>query len=199
MEQAHLILVMLGPETLTSAAARSGFLPGVASEDAAVAVFVEHHTPECVDVALKNGLAGVLHLGEEPAVILAAIDFIMAGGTYIPHVTQSDPMGVEFSYQTQLRPEPEVARRVPPITPEPQPDLPEHDFTSRQRDVLSYLADGVSNKEIANNLDLSEATVKSHVRQVMRKMNVQNRTQAALLARQFVDPINGERNGGTVA
>jgi DNA-binding NarL/FixJ family response regulator len=44
------------------------------------------------------------------------------------------------------------------------------------------VADGKTNKEIANNLDLSEKTVKNHVRNIFHKLQVYDRTQAAILA-----------------
>lgn len=58
-------------------------------------------------------------------------------------------------------------------------------LTPREREVLSYLRQGVQNKEIARSLDLQIVTVKLHVRSICRKMNVQNRTQAALKAQEI--------------
>lgn len=57
-------------------------------------------------------------------------------------------------------------------------------LTPREREVLSYLRQGIQNKEIARSLDLQIVTVKLHVRSICRKMNVQNRTQAALKAQE---------------
>ncbi len=57
-------------------------------------------------------------------------------------------------------------------------------LTPREQEVLQYLARGISNKEIARALDLQIVTVKLHVRGICRKMGVQNRTQAALKARE---------------
>ena len=53
-------------------------------------------------------------------------------------------------------------------------------LSSRELDVLCCLAAGQSNKEIARRLDLSEATVKVHVKAILRKLKVTNRTQAAM-------------------
>jgi DNA-binding NarL/FixJ family response regulator len=58
----------------------------------------------------------------------------------------------------------------------------EHDLTEREITVLRLVADGKTNKEIANNLDLSEKTVKNHVRNIFHKLQVYDRTQAAILA-----------------
>lgn len=61
-----------------------------------------------------------------------------------------------------------------------EPDLA--DLTPRQLAVLDHLGKARSNKEIARVLDTTEATVKLHVRQVMRKLGAKNRTEAALIA-----------------
>ncbi|MCB1530641.1 MAG: response regulator transcription factor [Rhodospirillales bacterium] len=55
-------------------------------------------------------------------------------------------------------------------------------LTPREKEVLSYLAKGVSNKEIARALGIEVVTVKLHVRGLCKKLDVQNRTQAALKA-----------------
>ncbi|TCL08100.1 LuxR family two component transcriptional regulator [Shimia isoporae] len=57
-------------------------------------------------------------------------------------------------------------------------------LTRRELQVLEGLADGKSNKEIARDLDLSEPTIKLHVKNLYRKIGAANRTQAALLARE---------------
>lgn len=55
-------------------------------------------------------------------------------------------------------------------------------FTARERSVLALLAEGQSNKQIARNLELTEGTIKGYVSQILDKLGVADRTQAALLA-----------------
>jgi DNA-binding NarL/FixJ family response regulator len=57
-------------------------------------------------------------------------------------------------------------------------------LTERERQVLRGLTEGKSNKEIARDLDLSEPTIKLHVKTLYRKVGASNRTQAALIARE---------------
>ncbi|MCC5955626.1 MAG: response regulator transcription factor [Natronohydrobacter sp.] len=57
------------------------------------------------------------------------------------------------------------------------------DLSKREREVLRLLANGMSNKEIARTLNVSEAAIKLHVKTVFRHLGVANRTQAAMLAR----------------
>ena len=58
-------------------------------------------------------------------------------------------------------------------------------LTPAQRRVLAGVNSGLLNKQIAYDLGISEATVKSHMTALMRKLNVRNRTQAAMVARRM--------------
>ncbi|GAB3827516.1 response regulator [Dactylosporangium cerinum] len=68
-----------------------------------------------------------------------------------------------------------------PAQPRRGPDLSA--LTPREREVLDLLGQGLGNREIAAELDLAERTVKTHVSNVLTKLDVTSRTQAALLAR----------------
>ncbi len=57
-------------------------------------------------------------------------------------------------------------------------------FSQREKEVLTGLCKGQSNKEIARDLDLQEVTIKLHVRTLCKKLNAKNRTQAALIAKE---------------
>jgi NarL family two-component system response regulator LiaR len=82
--------------------------------------------------------------------------------------------------QAQLHPE--VARRLmQQVTTPRKPDAGAQ-LTDREREVLRLLADGRSNKEIARSLVVSERTVKGHVSNILGKLGLQDRTQAALFA-----------------
>ena len=61
------------------------------------------------------------------------------------------------------------------------------ELTPRQYEVLKHICKGASNKRIALDLELSESTVKLHVRAILRALSVSNRTEAALLAKQALD------------
>jgi DNA-binding NarL/FixJ family response regulator len=90
---------------------------------------------------------------------------------------------VRLAMRGQAAPRPPCSRE-----PEPEADSPDDDLedaptgllSEREREVLAALRRGLSNKVIAGELQLSENTVKIHVRNVMRKLGATNRTMAAL-------------------
>jgi NarL family two-component system response regulator LiaR len=82
--------------------------------------------------------------------------------------------------QAQLHPE--VARRLMQQVTSPRKPDAGAQLTDREREVLRLLADGRSNKEIARTLVVSERTVKGHVSNILGKLGLQDRTQAALFA-----------------
>ena len=59
---------------------------------------------------------------------------------------------------------------------------PEETLTLREKEVLTLIAEGASNKEIAYKLNISENTVKNHLRNIMEKLHLQNRVQLAVFA-----------------
>jgi DNA-binding NarL/FixJ family response regulator len=77
----------------------------------------------------------------------------------------------------------EFARLAPAARP-PGAGLPEP-LSERELEVLRWLADGLNNREIGFKLSLSEGTVKNYVTNVLRKIGVRDRTQAALRAREL--------------
>ena len=58
----------------------------------------------------------------------------------------------------------------------------EDPLTNREKEILIYIADGYMNKEIASKMNISEKTVKNHVSNLFKKINVNDRTQAAVYA-----------------
>jgi DNA-binding NarL/FixJ family response regulator len=81
----------------------------------------------------------------------------------------------------QVQISPEAAARLVKDVRAPEPREP---LTDRETEVLQLVAQGKANKEIARLLDIGENTVKTHVRRILVKLNMQSRTQAAIFALQ---------------
>ena len=85
-------------------------------------------------------------------------------------------------------------RRSPDEYLEPEGrDMPR--LSERERCILQYLIEGESNKVIARKIDIAEATVKVHIKAILRKIRVQNRTQAAIWAMSNASYISSKSNG----
>lgn len=90
-----------------------------------------------------------------------------------------------------------VDNRFIPQANEPEFGTSRHSrLSERETEILSCLVNGYSNKSIANHLDITEGTVKVHLKGILKKINAQNRTQAAIWALQhgIVNEIAGSAN-----
>jgi len=116
---------------------------------------------------VRAGATGYLLKDSDSAQIVKAIQSIYRGESLI-HPSVASKILAEFSLLAQKK-----GKKASWV---------EHDLTEREITVLRLVADGKTNKEIANALDLSEKTVKNHVRNIFHKLQVYDRTQAAILA-----------------
>jgi DNA-binding NarL/FixJ family response regulator len=80
-----------------------------------------------------------------------------------------------------------LARVAPSPTPALAPPDGFSSLTPREREVLVLVAQGASNREIAQALYISEGTVKNHVTNILNRLELRDRTQAAILANTFLD------------
>lgn len=153
-------------------------------------VLSDNSTPFEVDIALDNGLHGFIPTTMPAHVALAAVQFILNGGTYHPHTAPlKKPIAVR-DLATQRHPVPEgQVLAVRQDVQDGQTNLIPLK-KARHVEVLRYLAQGETNKEIARRLKLTEATVKVYVRELMHHFGAKNRMQVALhsLATEPTDP-----------
>ncbi|MFN2744457.1 MULTISPECIES: two-component system response regulator DegU [Bacillus] len=135
-----------------------------------------HDDENYVTHALKTGARGYLLKEMDADTLIEAVKVVAEGGSYLhPKVTHNlvnefrrlATSGVSAHAQHEVYPE---IRR------------PLHILTRRECEVLQMLADGKSNRGIGESLFISEKTVKNHVSNILQKMNVNDRTQAVVVA-----------------
>ncbi|WP_430461948.1 response regulator [Thalassolituus sp. LLYu03] len=136
-------------------------------------VFLRSHYPEIPVI--------VVSACEDPAIMCQAIDHEASG--YIP---KSSPLehiakAIELVLQGDIY-LPDVARRHQHQPNQSALDLAERlaSLTPQQFRVLTMMSEGMLNKQIAYDLDVSEATIKAHVTAIFRKLGVRTRTQAVI-------------------
>jgi two-component system, NarL family, nitrate/nitrite response regulator NarL len=119
-----------------------------------------------VVAAIRNGARGFIPLSATPCVLRHALPLVLSGEFYIPAsalCVKGGPLATDGSSpRTRLS--------------------ADEGLTTRQREVAAMLAAGNSNKEIARELKVFEGTVKLHVKNILRKLGVRNRTEAVLAA-----------------
>ena len=132
-----------------------------AAPDMPLLVVTGSHDDGLLLELLSLGVAGFAPKQSTSAVLLAAIELVLAGGRYLP------PRLAEL--------------RI--VAPRPVDRDGAGPLSARQIDVVKLLAQGLSNKDIARALELSPATVKTHVAQIIAVTGATNRTDASMRAR----------------
>lgn len=117
-----------------------------------------------IQTALAQHASGFIPKTSTPDVMLSAIRLVLNGGLYIPPEAISASQG---------------GGRLAPERTKSSAQL-----TQRQMDVLRQMQHGLSNKEIARQLDMSPSTVKVHVAAILKELDVNSRTQAVLVAKE---------------
>ncbi len=146
-----------------------------------VLVLTTFDLDEYVYAALRAGASGFLLKDTGPERLLAAIGAIAAGDTlFAPSVTRR----LVAAYTQRAVP---VSRSVTELGA----------LTARELEVLRLIATGMSNAEIATELVISEATVKTHVNRMMAKLGLTSRAQAVVVAYEsrLVVPHSGAATG----
>ena len=154
-------VILLGGSTSTHIDLADVALLAAAAPHTPILVAAECDDPERALAILRAGARGFLPTSHSLKVLIGALERVRAGGTYVPLV---------------------LSEAAPAATAERVRHSPWSELTRRQCDVLALIAQGKANKLIADSLNMSESTVKAHVKQIIRRLNVANRTQAALLA-----------------
>jgi DNA-binding NarL/FixJ family response regulator len=142
-------------------------LPGMSGVEAIRAIMARHRNSkfvvlttyegdEDIHQALEAGARSYLIKGMPHEALVSALRRVHAGGKFLP----------------------------PPVSRALSSRTPNSDLSSREREVLKLIVKGRSNREIADDLGITESTVKCHVGVILMRLNVTDRTQAAVAALQ---------------
>ena len=145
--------------------------------DAHVAVVADHYGPGEPALAFKAGAAGYLVSASSCDAFVKSVELVMLGETVFPPSFPSAPAGRK-PRRPRGAPVPREDEKTLPYASPENAAIPL--LSPRERAILRCLVEGDSNKTIARKIDIAEATVKAHIKAILRKIRVQNRTQAAI-------------------
>jgi two-component system response regulator DegU len=129
---------------------------------AKICVISCHEHPELLQLALDGGVDGYTIKDVEPSALLSAINTIASGALYVEPRAGGLLLRQHGTFGRSLR----SAKHL----------------STREVSVVKLIANGLSNKEISSQLDLSEKTVKNHVSRIFEKLNMSSRTQVVVHA-----------------
>ncbi|RYU69863.1 response regulator transcription factor [Aliivibrio finisterrensis] len=128
--------------------------------DLPIVVVSASEEPSIVSQVKSHGAFGFIPKSSDMKSLIAALNQILAGDSYFPAGSIKNSAACD-----------DLATKIAALTPQ-------------QYKVLGMLSDGLLNKQIAYDLEVSEATIKAHMTAIFRKLGVKNRTQAVILLQQ---------------
>jgi DNA-binding NarL/FixJ family response regulator len=149
-----------------------------------VLVLTTFDDDEYVFAALEAGAAGYVLKDIHAADLAAAIRTVHGGGTHLGPTVAAKLVSELSRLHGAATPAATAQRPAAPAAPAPGRPRPADELTPREREVLRLLGRGATNAEIAARLVLSEGTVKNHVSNILGRLGLRGRTQAALFARE---------------
>lgn len=164
----------LGAETIAEVTVLRTLAPS-----ASLVVITDDEVRDDVIAIMKSGADGYLSNQSPPELALRALTFVLEGGTYFPRSVVAPD---SFPDTSPLIPFDIPAGSVDDVVAgDGSWRTLLSELSERQRAILSGLCRGEPNKIIGRQLNLPESTVKVHVREIMRKLSVSNRTQVAVV------------------
>ncbi len=145
--------------------------------DVPVVVISVRERAEDVQRAIKAGAAGYVPKASKPDVMINALKLVLSGGIYLP------PNVLHLTGPSEM-----TDRGAPRSAGGGSASR----LTGRQREVMALLAQGKLNKEIASELGLAAGTVKIHISNIFKALNVRNRTQAVIASGEMLALVGKE-------
>jgi DNA-binding NarL/FixJ family response regulator len=143
-----------------------------AHPSARIVIVSDMDSPATMVTALERGARGFVTMSLSLEVAIEAIRIVKVGGTFVP---ASGLLSARQAYTVPTETQPANGR--------------EHTyFTERQLAIIACVRKGEPNKIIAHKLNMTESTVKVHIRNIMRKIKAKNRTEVAFLTNELPLP-----------
>lgn len=155
-----------------------------------IAIVTDHYRPDELASAFRAGASGYFVNVSSCDAFIKSIELVTMGETVFPPAFLSFALDAKADQENETKLAPEKERAILVATE----DTIAPQLSPREKAILCCLIEGDSNKCIARKIDIAEATVKVHVKAILRKIRVQNRTQAAIWGMNngpFVRPANG--------
>ena len=140
---------------------------GLSHPEIPVAIISANEEPEVVTRAIKYGASGFIPKSLAIERIISAIEHILEGETWMPESAGNQPQAADAEND-------EFLKRLSILTP-------------KQFRVLMMLVEGRTNSEIADESFVTIATIKAHLSEIFKKLEVSNRTQAAMIAANYLE------------
>jgi DNA-binding NarL/FixJ family response regulator len=137
-----------------------------------IVVISDTASPDEIARIVDYGARGYIPTSMPYHLAVEAVRFVEGGGTFVPAANLLDGRD----------------RHKQPVTASA--------LTERQMKVVEAVGHGFANKQIAHKLKMSENTVKVHLRHIMKKLNVRNRTEIAIVTRGLLDEASEYKFGG---
>ncbi len=159
------------------AAAAQDMFPGVP-----VLALLDFEDQSSAARLITLGVRGILTAESPTRRVAAAMLLVMAGGYFAPLEMVAAASNVEAASKTEI----DLGGMARPATAALTGLNPDGRFTRREEEILVFLREGLQNKIIAFNLGISESTVKVHLKNIMKKLDARNRTQALFFVQQLL-------------
>ena len=161
---------------------------GVACTEAAptpVVILSAFSDPDGVQMAMRSGAAGYVLKSFSDESLRHVLELILSGEAYVPPAPRQAGVVATGTAAPghHLRPGFSADNAPGPL----------ESLTIRQLEVLNLIMEGQSNKEIGRTLGVYESTVKTHIQVILQKLNADNRTHAAMIAREWANRDGSEQ------
>jgi two-component system, NarL family, nitrate/nitrite response regulator NarL len=144
--------------------------------EARIVVLADQYDIDFIGLGHEAGVNGFCLAASGSGILIKSLELVMLGESVLPFEVLRSIMGRTPQVCNQPLQNSGVGPKLP--------DLNTCKLSVKEVQVLNYVRDGAPNKVIAHKLEITEATVKVHVKAIMRKIGVSNRTQAAMWASQ---------------